>query len=66
MLDSAKGYLKARKQFFPRTSDLSLSDLARVAMTWYLLNVEPWVGIPGIDGDQVEWKKPEFANGKER
>lgn len=42
---------------------MSVSDLVRVATTWYLLNVEPWVAIPGIDGDfkVTEWRKPDFV-----
>lgn len=58
VLEQAEYYSKARQQFFPRTEKLLMSDLFRVALVWYLLNVDPWTPIPGIDGEAVEWQKP--------
>lgn len=62
LLEQADYYLKARMKFFPRTEKLTQSDLIRIATTWYLVNVEPWVAIPGIDGENTQWKKPEFVS----
>lgn len=66
ILDQAEYYLKARTKFFPHTQALTTSDLIRIATTWYLVNVEPWVAIPGIDGENVVWKKPEFVPKEEK
>lgn len=65
LLEQADYYLKARTKFFPRTEKLTTSDLIRIATTWYLVNVEPWVGIPGIDGENTAWKKPEFVRAED-
>lgn len=60
ILEQAEYYSKVRQKTFPGAGKLSMSDIFRVATVWYLLNVDPWTPIPGIDGEAVEWEKPKL------